>query len=85
MERKQLIDFLIYVDENDLLRKPGMRDEIVDMYLKSINSRLSERRAIGSNSKAKEVCGSINFCRYQDEDGFCESKYKCHLRRKQTD
>ena len=61
MERKQLIDFLIYVDENDLLRKPGMRDEIVDMYLKSINSRLSERRAIGSNSKAKEVsdCYSI--------------------------
>lgn len=48
MEREQLIDFLIYVDENDLLRKPGMRDEIVDMYLKSINSRLSERRAIGS-------------------------------------
>lgn len=59
--------------------------QLFDKLKNSNNSRRSERRAIGSNSKSKEVCGSINFCRYQDEDGFCESKYNCHLRRKQTD
>ena len=54
---KELIDFRNWVKST---RSKGMSELISNMindYLKSINStRRSERRAIGSNSKAKEIC-----------------------------
>ena len=54
---KELIDFRNWVKST---RSKGMSELISNMindYLKSINStRRSERRAIGSNSKAVELC-----------------------------
>ena len=72
---KELIDFKNWVKNT---RSKGMSELISNMindYLKSINStRRSERRAIGSNSKAKEICP---FCQSNKIHSFTLIHSKC--------
>jgi len=86
MTKEELIDFTDWLKQatKDIVI-PYKTEVIVNSYLKSINStRRSERRADGSNSKAKEVCPRTGFCDIYEQWGFCP--YQCALfNRGQTD
>lgn len=59
MTKEEIIDVLKYIDKENLVVKPSTYSDIADGYLSIISTRLSERRADGSNRKAKEFCECI--------------------------
>lgn len=84
MKKEEIIDVLKYIDSENLVVKPSTYADIAESYLSIISTRRSERRADGSNSKAKEVCPRTGLCDIYEQWGFCP--YQCALfNRWQTD
>ena len=85
MKKEEIIDLFKYIDSENLVVKPSTYSDIAESYLSIISTRRSERRADGSNSKAKEVCvHPYKYVRFDlgRKKHYCH-KCRCYL--KQTD
>ena len=85
MKKEELIEnVIIWYRNNVPMMSTKSAKELTKEYLSINSTRRSERRADGSNSKAKEVCPKTGFCNIAEQYGFCP--YQCALfNREQTD
>jgi hypothetical protein len=75
--RKELIDFADWMKANYRPHKMYNSKQLVDLYLKSINSKASdETRSVTDNEQTKKTCHfvSLTVGHYAP----CYPKFKCH-------
>ena len=56
--RQELIDFAVWIASGHDGIYPGEEAELVDEYLKSINSAQVETPSVGENEQARKICPS---------------------------
>ena len=65
--KKELLDFLIWIDKNGIYIENGNLTETVNRYLKSINSAQGEISNVSDNEQSEEDCKGcyhIDTCKY---------------------